>query len=73
MTKWDYSVLVRWFDRKENFVWADNDPRGGEARLKAMGGEGWELVQVLPISRPETGNWSGMTTGVHYIFKRPVE
>ena len=71
MTSWDYRVLVRGFDKKDNFVWVDEDPRSGEERLNAMGADGWELVQVLTISRPGSSGWAGLTTAMHYIFKRP--
>lgn len=71
MQKWEYQVLVRGFDRKDNFFWADDDKRNGQERLNAMGQEGWEFVQVVPISRTEP-YMAGLTTALHYIFKRPV-
>ncbi len=72
MQKWEYRVLVRGFDRKDNYVWADEDKRSGEERLNAMGQEGWELVQVVTVSRTESNAWAGLTTRMHYLFKRPV-
>ncbi len=37
-----------------------------------MGQEGWELVQAVTASHPDSSAWAGLTNALHYIFKRPV-
>lgn len=71
MQKWEYRVLVRHYESSGKTDWADKDKRKGEERLNAMGQEGWELVQVVPIHHAESSAWSGLTTHLQYIFKRP--
>ncbi|WP_442958347.1 DUF4177 domain-containing protein [Povalibacter sp.] len=46
--------------------------RSSEERLNAMGQEGWELVQAVTASHPDSSAWAGLTNALHYIFKRPV-
>jgi hypothetical protein len=71
MNRWEYRVLVRGFDKNDNYIWTDKDQRSSEERLNAMGLEGWELIEVVTVSRPDASSWAGLTTGLHYIFKRP--
>lgn len=49
----------------------DGDPVASylEERCTALGQEGWELVAVVPISRPALSS-GGRTTGVQLFFKR---
>jgi hypothetical protein len=39
-----------------------------QQRCNALGCQGWELVSVIPVSRPVLA--SGHTTGVRLFFKR---
>ena len=70
MNRREYRVLVRGFDKNDNYIWADKGSRSSEERFNAMGLEGWELIEVLTVSRPTISSWAGQTTGLHYIFKR---
>jgi Domain of unknown function (DUF4177) len=71
MQRWEYRVLVRVI-KDGNYIWYDQDKRDGEGRLNAMGLEGWELVQVVTLSRHESSAWAGTTTVLCCVFKRPV-
>ncbi len=72
MQKWEYRVLLRGYDKKGDYIWGDKDTSSSEECLNEMGRDGWELVEVVTVSRPGSDNWGGLTTGLHYIFKRPA-
>lgn len=72
MQKWEYRVLTRGFDKNDDYVWSDKDKSTGEERLNRMGQEGWELVEVVTVSRSGSSSWAGLSTSLHYIFKRPA-
>jgi hypothetical protein len=42
-----------------------------ERRCNQLGAEGWELVAVLPVSRPSLTD-GGRTTAIQLFFKRPL-
>jgi hypothetical protein len=39
--------------------------------IAQLGGDGWELVSVVPESRKTGPTWAGVTTQQSWVFKRP--
>jgi hypothetical protein len=68
MQKWEYLILKEEFKaNKDKWEWTDGDTQKTTDRLKTMGREGWELIDVAPqIGRFGTDAYS-------YYFKRPIE
>ena len=51
MKKWQYQLLIQLWDREtQRFYWADSetDPRSSQERIKALEGEGWQVVSSFP-------------------------
>ena len=74
MQRWEYKVLIRAVNRKGALEWLHDpkDQRSAEEMLSGFGSEGWELVSALTISMYENSSWSGQTSQVDYMLKRPV-
>jgi hypothetical protein len=72
MQKWEYMRLVTEYDRVTK-VWSWDDGGSGNviARLNSLGAEGWELVSETPQAYIYGAGWSGYTSCVSYLFKRP--
>ncbi|HYE26915.1 MAG TPA: DUF4177 domain-containing protein [Allosphingosinicella sp.] len=63
MPNFEYKILVQ----KAGMLggkWDQIQDAPADDVLKAVGSQGWELVSVTPMAS------SGMTTQVHYHFKR---
>ncbi|MBN1321897.1 MAG: hypothetical protein JXA87_13790 [Thermoleophilia bacterium] len=91
MTKWEYKTVIanRGGKQEESGVWTytswellGTDKPGAQAFLPALqelGGQGWELVTVLPTDiwteGTRTPNTSHGVRTITYslLFKRPIE
>jgi hypothetical protein len=70
MQKFDYFVLNvgnsnPYFEEPDELENPDLDDI--QSILKSFGTDGWELVNLLPMTT------RGTTTGVAYYFKKPIE
>jgi len=70
MQKWEYKVINS--QRSAGFFSSYKWDIDVEEMLPQLGGEGWELVNVIPESSAWGENNTGATTDEKWIFKRPV-
>ncbi len=77
MQKWEYKTLDfrRGWPRGLNSEWREGSEWVGkeELDLEKLGRAGWELVAVVPTSNFVGPFAAGFTSGLSYIFKRPLE
>lgn len=82
MQRWEYMWVVQWRDKPPlRGKWTGfkatidgvetDDPQAFGDYLDTFGEQGWELVNVVPVSYYWTEDWAGMTTHLFYFFKRP--
>jgi hypothetical protein len=73
MQKWDYWTVSQTrgvVGNIGNYQFTAWDP---SIDLKQAGQEGWELVSVITVNSILGDNWSGVTSEITWIFKRPIE
>jgi len=72
MQTWEYLTITReWFFTpalKNNWSWRwlDDSTKNVDERLKELGSQGWELVNVVAFER------KNQPLECHYYFKRPT-
>lgn len=69
MQKWDHLHLVHeWSAGRKTWGWRDGGSQTHNERLKKLGMEGWELVNVVVFGSPNSD-----ISEFHFYFKRPLE
>ena len=68
MQKWEYKIIT--CKRETGFFSTYEWDKDIEAMLPELGEEGWELVNIVPISSAWGENKTGSTTEEKWIFKR---
>lgn len=69
MQKWEYKVVER--KRTYGFFAGLQEDINVEELLPQLGEEGWELVNVVPISSDYGEHRAGFTSEEKWVFKRP--
>ena len=73
MQKWDYWTVSQTRGGVGNIKNYQFTPWEPSIDLKQAGREGWELVSVITVNSILGDNWSGITSEITWIFKRPIE
>jgi hypothetical protein len=76
MQKWEYTMRRRVIDGDVTLLWdkkhAYQDGKTEVDVIQIMGEDGWELVDVTPISGNSMFKY-GLTTELLFTFKRPKQ
>ena len=67
MEKWKYKIIPL---VTKGWLSAKIEPRKLEEHLSSLGKEGWELVDILPLT--EQSGWGSRTGEVILILKRKI-
>ncbi len=77
MQKWEYHIItanVEWERSSSSYrgPFSVKHAGLGNAELKKLSNEGWEMVYVIPLVSPPTITQQvGATMAIQYIFRRP--
>jgi len=72
MQKWEYKTCNWWRGIKGVFAGGNAMDWKSDFNLDQLGNEGWELISAIPQSDISGDQFSGVTTKVTFIFKRPL-
>jgi hypothetical protein len=72
MQKWEYRTIKQARGFGAPIAGAQPTPWTPEVNLNKIGSEGWELVNAFTVSSIQGEGWSGITSEVVWVFKRPA-